>query len=310
VLAHPADVASSTLPAAGDSSPVSEELLHRAIRSNVELAETLTDVVREMNVGLANILSQAELLQSYRDEGKRVSAIASIQGEAARLRLIIRQIGQATPAKGGPQQGGPGARSGSPTGAFAALRPPPMAPAGNPTGAFAAIRPAPAIPIAPAPAPRPASASEAPSPAGLDGLLGEAVATSRAVLDARSVSVENRVAPGTSPPRCPSVSLRRAAAALLHGLAVTLAPGSVIAIRAERKPVLLRGKDGEVKRDFVMLALGHGPSLSVADQQRMLQGGDPGPLGEAYRLVREMGGFVRFAPLPGGALETRVFLPA
>jgi hypothetical protein len=106
------------------------------------------------------------------------------------------------------------------------------------------------------------------------------------------------------------VSLRRAAAALLHGLAVTLAPGSVIAIRAERKPVLLRGKDGEVKRDFVMLALGHGPSLSVADQQRMLQGGDPGPLGEAYRLVREMGGFVRFAPLPGGALETRVFLPA
>ena len=106
------------------------------------------------------------------------------------------------------------------------------------------------------------------------------------------------------------MSLRRATAALLHGLAVTLAPGSVIAIRAERKPVLLRGKDGEVKRDFVMLALGHGPSLSVADQQRMLQGADPGPLGEAYRLVREMGGFVRFAPLPGGALETRVFLPA
>ena len=28
------------------------------------------------------------------------------------------------------------------------------------------------------------------------------------------------------------------------------------------------------------------------------------------RLVREMGGFMRFAPLPGGALETRVFLPA
>ena len=27
-------------------------------------------------------------------------------------------------------------------------------------------------------------------------------------------------------------------------------------------------------------------------------------------LVREMGGFLRFAPLPGGSLETRVFLPA
>ncbi|HEX9202711.1 MAG TPA: hypothetical protein VF964_02020, partial [Vicinamibacteria bacterium] len=61
--------------------------------------------------------------------------------------------------------------------------------------------------------------------------------------------------------------------------------------------------------DFLMLALGHGASLSPEDQQRTLKGADPGPLGEAYRLVREMGGFVRFAPLPGGALETRVFLP-
>jgi hypothetical protein len=40
-----------------------------------------------------------------------------------------------------------------------------------------------------------------------------------------------------------------------------------------------------------------------------LSGADPGPLGEAWRLVREMGGFVRFAPLPTG-LETRLFLPA
>ena len=32
-------------------------------------------------------------------------------------------------------------------------------------------------------------------------------------------------------------------------------------------------------------------------------------LGQATRLFREMGGFVRFAPLPGGALEARVFLP-
>ena len=310
VLAHPADVASATLPAAGDSSPVSDELLHRAIRSNVELAETLTDVVREMNQGLANILSQAELLQSYRDEGKRVSAIASIQGEAARLRLIIRQIGQSVPPKGGPQ-GGPPARAGSPTGAFAAIRSPlPVAPAANPPAAFPAPRPVPASPPGPVLAAARPATGEPPPSAGLDGLLNEAVASSRAVLDARSVSVENRVAPGTSPPRCPSVSLRRTAAALLHGLALTLSPGSVIAIRAERKPVLLRGKDGEVKRDFIMLALGHGASLSAADQQRMLQGADPGPLGEAYRLVREMGGFVRFAPLPGGALETRVFLPA
>ena len=38
----------------------------------------------------------------------------------------------------------------------------------------------------------------------------------------------------------------------------------------------------------------------------MARGRDPG---RGPRRVRELGGFVRFAPLPGGALETRVFLP-
>jgi hypothetical protein len=33
-------------------------------------------------------------------------------------------------------------------------------------------------------------------------------------------------------------------------------------------------------------------------------------MGQAARSIREMGGFLRFAPLPGGGLETRVFLPA
>jgi hypothetical protein len=97
---------------------------------------------------------------------------------------------------------------------------------------------------------------------------------------------------------------------LLQGIASVCPPGSAIVMRTERKPVLLRSRDGEVKRDFLMLALGHGASLSAEEQQRILQGADPGPLGQAYRLVREMGGFLRFAPLPGGALETRVFLPA
>jgi hypothetical protein len=82
-------------------------------------------------------------------------------------------------------------------------------------------------------------------------------------------------------------------------------------LRSERKPVLLRGKDGQqVKRDFLMLAVSHGGNLTPEDQQRILQGSDASPLGEACRLVREMGGFVRFAPLPAGGLETRLFLPA
>jgi len=80
--------------------------------------------------------------------------------------------------------------------------------------------------------------------------------------------------------------------------------------RAERKPVLLRGRDGrELRRDFLMLALTHGAGLGPEDQQHVLKGADTGQLGKAYRLVREMGGFLRFAPLPQDLLETRVFLP-
>ena len=60
---------------------------------------------------------------------------------------------------------------------------------------------------------------------------------------------------------------------------------------------------------FLMLALTHTAGLTDDDQRRVLKGKDPGRLGDAYRLVREMGGFLRFAPLPGALLETRVFLP-
>jgi len=64
-----------------------------------------------------------------------------------------------------------------------------------------------------------------------------------------------------------------------------------------------------MKRDFLMLTLSHPGGLGEADQQRVLKGSDTGALGEGHRLLREMGGFLRFAPLPGGALETRLFLP-
>ena len=59
-----------------------------------------------------------------------------------------------------------------------------------------------------------------------------------------------------------------------------------------------------------MVAMTHGAKLRPEDQQRVLQGSDDGSLGEAWRLVREMGGFVRFAPLATGGQETRLFLPA
>ncbi len=59
-----------------------------------------------------------------------------------------------------------------------------------------------------------------------------------------------------------------------------------------------------------VIALGHNGTLTALDQQKIVEGLDDGPLGQASRLIREMGGFVRFAPLPGGTSETRVFLPA
>ena len=132
-----------------------------------------------------------------------------------------------------------------------------------------------------------------------------------AALAARRVSVENRIVSGAPLPRCSPAGLRRAVGSLVQGLAGAVTPATAILVRAEKKPVLLRGRDGsEVKRDFLMIALTHASGLAEADQQRVLKGGDPGALGESHRLVREMGGFMRFAPLPGGALETRVFLPA
>src|SRR5262245_34025672 len=293
-----------------DSSPVSEELLHRAIRSNVELAEALSDLVKDVNVGLGAILSQADHLLSHREEAKRTAAIGEIQREASRLRQRMQELGRVAATQGGrAPAAAPGAiAAGSPGGSPAAPAPRPAPTAVPRPAAVTAPRPAPtpvARPAAPVPGPVPV-----PPGAGLDAMLTESALAARPALEARRVAVDSRVAVGTPPPRCPPANVRRALVALFHGLAAACPVGALIGVRSERKPVLLRSKDGEVKRDFLMLALTHPAGLGPEDQQRVLQGGDPGPLGEAYRLVREMGGFIRFAPLPGGAMESRVFLPA
>jgi hypothetical protein len=144
---------------------------------------------------------------------------------------------------------------------------------------------------------------------GLHALLSDVLGGARGALDAQELSVDLRVPTTTSLPSCPPVALRQALAGAVEGLVTSAQPGTQLSLRCERKPVLLKGRDGEVKRDFLMLALAHTGNLSSDDQQRVMQGTDAGPLGQASRLFREMGGFIRFAPLPGGALETRVFLP-
>jgi signal recognition particle receptor subunit beta len=269
------------LQASPDTGLVAEELLSRSIKSNVEMAEALSGLVRQMNQGLGTILSQAELLKIYRDDqrDKRLEAANAIFGEATRLRTILQNMGQT--AAGAP-------------GSLPPSRPAAQTITGRPTAP-----------------PRPAAAA---APAGgpmLDGTLREALAQVQSALDARGVSVDVRVPSGTALPRVPPDQVRRAVAALLSGVSATSAAGSTTMLRCERKPVLLRGRNGEeMKRDFLMLALAHGAVLTPEAQQRILQGADTGPLGEAWRLVREMGGFVRFAPLAAGGLETRLFLPA
>jgi mutual gliding-motility protein MglA len=281
---------------------VSEELLHRSLRSNVELAEALSGLVREMNLGLGAILSQAELLMFYREDAreKRQVAIAAIQQEAARLKRVVAQLGDATADAAGASDPLGSTRPGTAAPTISsrpiAAPPPPPAPAARPAAA----------PAPPPPAAAPAVVS---ANGGLHELLQDVLGGAQDALDAQELSVEMRVPPSTLLPSCPTVTLRQALAGTVEGLVTSSFRGTQLSLRCERKPVLLKGRDGEVKRDFLMLALAHTGSLSPEDQQRVMQGTDPGPLGQATRLFREMGGFVRFAPLPGGALETRVFLP-
>ena len=293
--------------------PVSEELLHRAIRANVELAQTLGQLVRDVHEGLGVIQVQSSRLAAAQDEAHRAALTSAIEHQVKRLQQLLRETGQ-------PQ----GSRAPGPP------HTPPTPPRGISAPA-APSRPSPPTPPPPLPfpsPPRPAAGHEAPHAApavaslaaavapapggaGLDGLVAEVVQALRPALALRPVSVENRIARGAAMPSCSPTSLRRALAALLQGIAAVVVPQSAIVLRAEKKLVMFRAKDGgEQKRDFVMIAVTHAGGLADADQQRVLRGADNGPLGEAQRVVREMGGFIRFAPLPGGALETRAFVPA
>ena len=246
-------------PASAEGGVVSEELLHRSIRSNVELAEALAGLVREMNLGLASILAQLDRL-SAEGGGPARAAVETIRSDASRLRRLVEGLATADAAS-------PAAASG-------------------------------------------ASAPPAPVPGDLDALVRSTLALHRAPLDARGVNVQSRIPPGTALPRGGTEELQRTLGGLISALGDIVPARSSVALRCERKPVLLRGAEGEVKRDFLMLALAHDGALGPDDQQRIAAGSDPGPFGDAVRLVRDLGGFVRFAPLPGGGLETRVFLPA
>jgi len=301
--------------------PVSEELLNRAIRANVELAQVLGQLVRDVAEGLGTIQAHLVRLATPLDDAQRVHVANAMGTQLQKLQRLLRDIGQPNASRPGsarapgPPQTPPtpprGTTAPPPAAAFAPPKPPPL-PAAAPASHAPPHSAAPAASLRPAAASPPAHAAPpTPAAASFDGLVAEVVQALRAALAARSVTVESRIARAAALPRCSPVGLRRALAGLFQGLAAVVAPQSAIVLRVEKKPVVLRGKDGgELRRDFLMLAATHAGGLGEPDQQRILRGADTGPLGEMQRLVREMGGFIRFAPLPGGALETRVFLPA
>jgi hypothetical protein len=315
--------------------PVSEELLNRAIRANLELAQALSQLVRDMGEGLTTLQNHVGRLAAPRDEAHRAHTVAAIEVQLRRLQATLRDLAHpnasrpgSARAPGPPQTPATPPRGTTAPAAAARLsRPAPAGASGAAPSAAGASPPAPAMspprPPAAAPPPRPPQPAAPPAgpagaaapgqgaPVGLDALVAEVALAARPALQARPVTLESRIAPGAAMPRCSPASLRRALAGLFQGLAAVVAPHSAIVLRAERKPVLLRNKDGsEGKRDFLMLAATHAGGLDDTAQQQILRGADTGPLGDMQRLVREMGGFIRFAPLPGGALETRLFLPA
>jgi signal recognition particle receptor subunit beta len=260
--------------ASSEGGVVSEELLQRSIRASVQLAEDLSALVRELNLGLAEILSQTDRLQSDRDEaGGRAEAVQRIRAETLRLKALIQQIGQPAASRSAPETGSAEASPGV------------AAP----------------VPVTPAP--------PAPPAQGFEGVVRRVLGDVGDVLEGRGLEVQLRIGPGVELPRCPPHDLHHALSRLLEGVAAVSPPGAALAVRCERKPVLLRGPGGESRQDFLMVAVGHKGAISPEDQQRIVQGEAQGALGEAARLCREMGGFVRFAPLAEGGLETRVFMP-
>ncbi len=265
---------------------VPEDLLSRAIHSNVALAEALSGIVREINLGLAAILSHAELVLLYREGAreKRDAAARSIQDEASRLRGVVEQLNR---------------HALHPADAPSAD---PIAPA--PPEAAPAVPQGPPLPAAPGPPPPAAASTQA--AATFDGLL-RTVLHRVGGLDSAQLAIELKVAPGLAGPTCPTDELEHTLSALLSGVAAAAPPRSAFTVQADRKAVVLRSRDGEQRRDFVLLAVRQsgGPT---ADEQTRISAGDPGLYGGSARRLRELGGFIRFAPAAGG-LEMRVFLP-
>lgn len=268
---------------------VIEELLGKAIKSNVDMAEVLSSVVQAVNSGLSAILSQADLALLYKEDIKRNAAIAAIKREADLTQRRVQAI-----STGG-------------------ALPPSSAPTAGPATRLAQQVSAQRQAGSPLPPPKSVSTSTAPlgslsvSPQ-LEAALKEGVRLAQDGLSASGGSVEFAQIAGDLP-LCPPAHVSKLVKAAVEG-AAALAPSAKISVRSEKKPVLLKSRDGsETKRDFLMLMVAQPAMIPVEEQQKIPTGAGSGAFGEAGKLVREVGGFTRFAPTSAGGTEARFFLP-
>ena len=123
-----------------------------------------------------------------------------------------------------------------------------------------------------------------------EGLLRQAVRGAAADLSGRGVSVELSVPPETALPRCPPQDLERALVHLIQGISAACPPQTAVSVRCERKPVVFKGKDGDVRRDFLMLSLAQAGALTAEEQDRLLSG-DPAVDGRRRRPGARHGRF-------------------
>jgi mutual gliding-motility protein MglA len=268
---------------------VIEELLQKAIKSNVDMAEVLSSVVQAVNSGLSAILSQADLALLYKEDIKRNAAIAAIKREADLTQRRVQAIstGAALPPASAPMAG-PATRLAQQVSA--------QRQAGSP------LPPPKAVSNAPVQAGPAASSSQ------LEAALKEGVRLAQNGLSAAGGTVEFAQIGGDLP-LCPPAHVSKLVKAAVEG-AAALAPSAKISVRSERKPVLLKSRDGsETKRDFLMLMVAQPTMIPIEEQQKIPTGAGAGALGEAGKLVREVGGFTRFAPTSAGGTEARFFLP-
>ena len=270
---------------------VIEELLGKAIKSNVDMAEVLSSVVQAINSGLSAIISQADLALLYKEDIKRNAAIAAIKREADLTQRRVQAISTGgAPPPSSPPMAGPATRLAQQVSAqrqSSAVLPPPKSVSTVP-------------PVA--------SAASSAALSQLEAALKEGVRLAQAGLSASGGTVEFAQIAGELP-LCPPAHVSKLVKAAVEG-AAALAPSGKISVRSEKKPVLLKSRDGsESKRDFLMLMVAQPALIPVEEQQKIPSGSGSGALGEAGKLVREVGGFTRFAPTSSGGTEARFFLP-